>query len=152
LPHDRIRIEPPKEDVPVEATEEIELDMMEDVEPAPVDQARMTMLPPSREEIAAAAQELDTEHLELIDEPAPAVADDGALSLEELALEELELPAAQENLSVRQTEPIRKAGQEAQPEQASNESAAAEPAADEPTAEEPAADSGDWDFLDTRKK
>jgi glucuronate isomerase len=152
LPHDRIRIEPPKEDAPVESTEEIELDMMEDVEPAPVDQARMTMLPPSREEIAAAAQELDAEQLELIDEPAPAAADSGAISLEELALEELELPAAQENLSVRQTEPIRKAGQEAQPEQASNESAAAEPAADEPTAEEPAADSGDWDFLDTRKR
>jgi hypothetical protein len=145
LPHDRIRIEPPKEDSPVEATEEIELGMMEE-DPTPVDQARMTMLPPSREEIAAAAQELDAEHLELIDEPAPAAAESG-LSLEELALEELEAPEAQETFSVRQTEPISQAGQDAQPDQAPQE-----PSAEEPAADEPAAGSSDWDFLDTRKK
>ena len=116
----------------------------------------MTMRPPSREEILAAAEELesevlepleaeqlepvelkpehlDPEHLEVQGEPAAADADDsGTLDLEEIAS-----PEAQETFSIRQTEPFQKfaADDETNP--------------DEPNKQ---GDSDDWDFLDTRKK
>jgi len=123
-PHDQIRIEPPKDYSSIEATDELELGMVEEIEP------------PSQAEIGVAAEELGAEHLELLDEPAPAGADSGTLSLEELAT-----PDAQETFSIRQTEPFRDYTNEDPPE---------EPKPDEqgPSGTGP----DDWDFLDTRKK
>jgi hypothetical protein len=135
-PHDQIRIEPPKEDSPIEATDEIELGMVEESELQPADAARTTIRPPSQEEIGAAADELGAEHLELLDELDPAAADSGTLSLEEPAT-----PEAQETFSIRQTEPFRNY---------TNEDPPPEPKSDEqgPNGNGP----DDWDFLDTRKK
>ena len=135
-PHDQIRIEPPKEDSPIEGMDEIELDMVEEIEALPAKTTPTTIRPPSQEEIGAAADELGAEHLELLDEPASAGADSGTLSLEELAT-----PDAQETFSLRQTEPFR---------DYANEDPPAEPKPDEqgPSGNGPE----DWDFLDTRKK
>ncbi len=171
-PHDQIRIEPPKDDEPIAASEEVELDVLEAGEIPASHEGRMTILPPSREEIAAAAGELDVEdlehleledavpeealpedalredmeleHLEVLDEPVAAEAevaaeadDSGTLSLEEIAS-----PEAQETFSIRNTERIQKpapggqTGGEANPVEL----------------EEKEDESGDWDFLDTRKK
>jgi glucuronate isomerase len=141
-PHDQIQIEPPKDEETLSVGEEVDLGLLEPaepaqpaIEPAPTDATRMTMQPPSHEEIAAATKELEVEHLELLDE-SPAGEDSGTVSLEEIAS-----PEAQETFSMRQTERFRDLSTGVEP--------AGEANADAPDKE---SDSGDWDFLDTRKK
>ncbi len=159
-PHDQIRIEPPKDDEslaasaavdlghgdasPLEelAAEALEAESLEPelVEPEPpvAQSAQVTIPVPSKEDIAAAAEELEVDHLELIDEPAASESDDtGKLSLEEIAS-----PEAQETFSIRQTEKFQ-------------DLTAGDPESAEGHPTKPPAKTGesdDWDFLDTRKK
>jgi glucuronate isomerase len=105
------------------------------------DERRMTMASPTPEEIAAAAKELEAEvlaaeeveaeSLELIDEPAPAGADSDSISLDEPGS-----PESQDTYSIRQTEPFRFYGN-------------AEEQAKEKKDE---GEKGGWDFLDKGKR
>jgi hypothetical protein len=116
-------------------------------EPQP--DGRMTMQMPSQAEIDAAAAELEpadlepseaevakleaanleADSLELIDEPAPAGADSGSISLDEPGS-----PESRDTYSIRQTEPFRFYGNA------------------EEKGDEPEGGKGDWDFLDQGNK
>jgi len=175
-PHDSIRIEPPKDDAPPPASEDIDLDEFaapaapRDAGPRDAGQrdvARMTLQPPSQAEIAAAAAELGTDELEELtlesDAPAPTPREEAVLEdlelLDEpaassasdsgtLSLEEVATPQEQETFSHRQTERFRDfSGEE---EQGGEEQQGGEDAPSEPEPKQN--DTDDWDFLDTRKK
>jgi glucuronate isomerase len=153
-PRDEIRIEPPADtwepdepglsaaaadprmtmNLPTQA--EIDAAAEEALLEESPDEGRMTMGTPSPEEIVAAAEqfkaeEVEAESLELIDEPAPAGADSGSISLDEAGS-----PESQDTYSIRQTEPFRFYG---------NKDEEVGKKVDD-------GDKGDWGFLDKGKK
>jgi glucuronate isomerase len=169
-PHDAIRIEPPKDDEPLAASEDVDLGVL-DAPAGGRDLGHTTLPPPSRAEIAQAATELGVEdleelslapdapatgaaqevelaNLEVLDESAAgAEPDSGTLSLEEVAT-----PQERETFSMRQTERFRDVSGEESP---GSEATPSQPVSQRPAAPEqepPKRDTDDWDFLDTRKK
>jgi glucuronate isomerase len=126
-PHEEIRIEPPVDawspDEPATAApgdprmtmglptkEEIAAAAEEVLLQEASPTGRMTMAMPSQAEIDAAAKEMEVEQLDVIDEPAPPGADSGTLTLEEPGSSE-----SQQTYSIRQTEPFRLYGDDDKP-------------------------------------